>query len=449
MKTIIKIILLVLATSFVNAQSGHIMQGVGAVNMSMGGAATGQPIDINGALLWNPAAISTFNSKIISINAGAFFSSPSLSSFLPEGMLGPGAPAVSGTTEDDKGTSILPSIAMVFGKDESKHTFGVSAFGVSGFGVKFPQEANNPLSASFDPSQPSNPINYPQQAGGFGLLESNYNLLQVSLTYSYELSDKFSIGIQPSFNYSTLKLSPNPLSSPSPTLGYPTSDNASAVGYGAQVGVFYDTKAGLKVGAAYKTPQYFNDFEFENTYLDNTPAPGNSFRMDFPGILSLGTGYSKGVFDIALDYRYVFYENTEGFEEKGWTSTGSVKGFGWNDMSIISFGLQYKGISKLPLRIGYTYNTVPIDEELTFFSAPATAVIKNAFQLGLGYEISDQFTVNGVFHYGTSSGSTEGQLLNPMLVSADNPYGAVPGSSVSYDMTTSMVMLGLNYMFSK
>ena len=39
------------------AQAGHIMQGIGAVNMSMGGAATGQPIDINGALQWNPAGI--------------------------------------------------------------------------------------------------------------------------------------------------------------------------------------------------------------------------------------------------------------------------------------------------------------------------------------------------------------------------------------------------------
>jgi len=28
------------------AQAGHIMQGIGAVNMSMGGAATAQPLDI-------------------------------------------------------------------------------------------------------------------------------------------------------------------------------------------------------------------------------------------------------------------------------------------------------------------------------------------------------------------------------------------------------------------
>jgi len=445
MKNYLVLLCLLLIASLSFAQTGHIMQGVGATNMSMGGAATAQPVDINGALLWNPATISSFQGRIISVNAGAFFSSPELSSSLPAGMLGPGAPAVSGTTQDDRGTSVMPALAMIFAKPDSKHTFGVSAFGISGFGVTFPEEANNPLSDSFDPSKPSNPINYPQQAGGFGLLQSDYMLLQVGFTYSYKISDKVSIGIQPTFNYSSLELIPNPLSSPSMTLGYPTSDKASAVGYGAQAGIFYDSKTGFKLGAAYKSQQYFNNFDFKNTYLDGSAAPGNAFTMNYPAIASIGTGYSKGVIDLALDYRYVLYENTEGFEAKGWTPTGSVQGFGWKNMSIVSAGLQYKGISKLPLRAGYTYSTSPIESELAFFSTPATAVIKNAFQLGLGYQISDRFVINGVYHYGTSSGETRGQLLNPMAVTTDNPYGAIPGSSVSYSMTTSMAMIGINY----
>jgi long-chain fatty acid transport protein len=445
MKNYIIVLCLLLISAFGYAQTGHIMQGVGAANMSMGGAATAQPLDISGSLLWNPAAISAFDKRIISINAGAFFSSPKLSSSLPAGMLGPGAPAVSGTTNDDRGTSVMPAIAMVFGKPESKHTFGVSAFGISGFGVTFPEEVNNPLSDSFDPTKSSNPINYPQQAGGFGLLQSDYMLLQVGFTYSYKLSDKVSIGIQPTFNYSSLELIPNPLSSPSMTLGYPTSNKASAVGYGAQAGIFFDSQTGFKLGAAYKSQQYFNNFEFKNTFLDGSAAPGNNFTMNYPAIASIGTGYSKGVIDLALDYRYVLYSTTDGFEAKGWTPTGSVQGFGWKDMSIISFGLQYKGLNKLPLRAGYTYSTNPIESELAFFSTPATAIIKNAFQLGFGYEISDRLVLNGVYHYGTSSGDTRGQLLNPMAVASGNPYGAIPGTSVSYSMTTSMVMFGINY----
>jgi hypothetical protein len=83
MKKILTLAILGLFPVFVFAQVGHIMQGIGAHNMSMGGAATGQPLDINGALNWNPAGISAFNSKVFSFNAGLFFSAPELSSTVP------------------------------------------------------------------------------------------------------------------------------------------------------------------------------------------------------------------------------------------------------------------------------------------------------------------------------------------------------------------------------
>jgi len=377
MKTNIIKFFLLFFTSAVFSQAGHIMQGVGAVNMSMGGASTAQPLDISGAMQWNPATLSTFDSKIFKLDVGLFFSSPELSSSLPAGMLGAGAPAVSGTTKDDRGMSPMPAIAMVWGKEGSKHTFGASAFGISGFGVTFPEEANNPFSATFNPTVNSNPINYPQAAGGFGHIESDYMLLQVGLSYAYEISDKFSIGIQPNIDYAALELAPNPTANPS-AAGYPTTDKASAIGFGAQFGLFYDSGFGLKLGASYKTAQKFSELEFNNTYLDNSTAK-NKFQMDYPAILSLGFGYSTSDIDLAVDFRRVDYENTEGFAETGWTQTASVKGFGWKNISILSAGLQYKGIDKLPLRFGYTYSSNPIPEEVTFFNIPATAVIKNAY----------------------------------------------------------------------
>lgn len=441
---------IVLFTSAAFSQAGHIMQGVGSVNMSMGGASTAQPIDISGALQWNPATISTFNSKILNFDIGAFFSSPELSSSLPAGMLGTGMPAVSGITKDDRGVSPMPAAAMVWGKEDSKHTFGVSAFGISGFGVTFPEEENNPLAGtSFDPTANSNAINYPQQASGFGLVESDYMLLQVGAAWAYEITSNFSIGIQPTVNYASLELAPNPLSSPSSTLGYPVSNKATAFGYGAQFGLFYNSDGGIKIGASYKTAQKFSDFEFSNTYLDGSEAADVAFNMDYPAILSFGLGYSTDNFDFAVDLRQVDYENTAGFEEKGWNATGSVKGFGWKNVNILSAGIQYKGIEKLPLRVGYTYSSNPIDDELAFFSIPATAIIKNAFQFGFGYHFNDNFTLNGVYHHGASDGKTEGNMLSPYAITASNPYGAIDGTKVGYEMTTDMVMLGISYTFTK
>ena len=464
-------IVLVLFTTATFAQAGHIMQGVGAVNMSMGGAATAMPLDISGAMQWNPATLTGFNGKILDFSIGAFSSSPELSSSLPAGMLGQGAPAVSGITEDDRGISPMPSIGFVWGKEDSKSTFGVSAFGISGFGVTFPQESNLPMDAngnpnpSWDPTN-SNPISYPQNMNGFGHIESDYMLMQVSFSWSYEMVKGFSIGLQPNFNYASLELAPNPLSAPDfpadmggTGKGYPVSDKAAAIGYGGQIGLFYTSEGGFNIGVSYKTAQTFTDFKFSNTYLDGSEAPDVDFQMDYPEIFSLGLGYSTEVIDLAVDYRRVNYSCTEGFEAKGWTiaesgpmqgyPTGAVNGFGWNDVNILSAGVQLNVVNKLPIRLGYTYSSNPIDSELAFFSIPATAVIKNAFQFGLGYDINDKVNINGVYHYGKSDGATSGNMLNPMMISPSNPYGAMPGTSVSYKMDTSMIMLGFSYNFAK
>ena len=86
---------------------------------------------------------------------------------------------------------------------------------------------------------------------------------------------------------------------------------------------------------------------------------------------------------------------------------------------------------------------------MAFFSVPATAIIKNAFQFGFSYEATDNLSLDAVYHYGTSGGSTEGLILSPLAVSPSNPLGALPGTSVSYDMTTSMIMVGISYTFNK
>ncbi len=437
--------MLVIATG-VMAQSGHIMQGVGATNMSMGGAATAQPIDISGAIQWNPAIISAFDQKMIKLDVGLFFSAPEINSTLPENMAWPGSPELTGSTLDERGTSVMPALAMIWGKPESRSTFAASAFGISGFGVTFPEESNHPYNPDFNPQNNSNPILYPQEAGGFGKIKSDYGLFQLSFTWSYQLNEKFSIGVQPNFNLAMLELMPNPTANPSMNAGYPSTNKAAATGYGAQLGIYFDSGKGLKLGASYKTRQVFDDFEFENTYLDNSEGK-SSFSMDYPAIYSAGIGYSIGQFDLAADYRYVDYEGTNGFNNSGWTETASVKGFGWENIYIISAGLQYKGLEKFPLRVGYTYNSNPIPDELAFFNAPATAIIANAFQFGFSYLALGNFKLDAMYHHGASSGTTEGPMYNPMMINSENPLGEIPGSNIGYKMTTDLVTLGITYSF--
>lgn len=434
MKTILSVIGMICVSSLSYSQAAHVLQGASTVNWSMGGAATAQPLDILGAMRWNPATISNFDNTVLRVDFGMFSSSPELFSTVPE-FDGAGIPTgalISGSTKDDRPIVPLPSLGVVFGKEESKHTIGFSAIGISGAGVTFPENL-------------SNPINLPQNLGGIGRIESDYAILQAGASYSYQVSDQFSFGVQPSLNLSTLELIPNPTANPT-AVGYPLSDKAIALAFGTQFGVFYESPTGIKLGASYKTKLNFGAFDLENTYLDESLSE-NSFTIDFPAIISIGVGYTSSMWDLALDYRHVNFEDTEGLASAGWTPSGSVLGFGWSNISIISAGVQLKSIDSIPIRLGYTYSSNPINEEVAFFNSPAVANIKHAFQLGFSYIINEKVSLDAVFHYGTSGEKTSGPIYNPLLVADNPPFGEVPGSMISFDMTTAMGMVGLNYTF--
>ena len=82
---------------------------------------------------------------------------------------------------------------------------------------------------------------------------------------------------------------------------------------------------------------------------------------------------------------------------------------------------------------------------------------------GLSYEANENWRIDAVFHYGDSGDATKGNLLDPTPAidfdadgfpdgpwdATNNPLGAIPGSEVAYDMTTSMIQFGVSYTFSK
>ena len=242
--------------------------------MSMGGASTAQPLDISGALQWNPAAISVFDDKILNFDLGLFFSSPELSS-----SYGP----MSGVTEDDRGVSPMPAFAMVWGKEDSKHTFGVSAFGISGFGVTFPENM-------------SNPINMPQP-NGFGHIESDYMLLQIGLTWAYELSDNFSIGIEPTINYGALEMEPNPLAMP---------DFPVNLGGGGNM-VFGDWE--LKYDNPSSTLLYGQENQDGFLYVKVHKASGGSFNSSYTIDFYTGPSLDTITFNMVLLWRPKTYDS--------------------------------------------------------------------------------------------------------------------------------------------
>ncbi|MBT5120186.1 MAG: hydrocarbon degradation protein, partial [Planctomycetes bacterium] len=124
------------------AQTGHALNGVGAVNQSMAGAGTALPLDPSGAIHWNPASISGLETSEIQFSMEMMRPSLTLASSIYDTTNT--VEMMSGSTDGTEGIFAIPSFGMVY-KTDGPWTFGMGAYGISGFGVNYPGDAMNPI----------------------------------------------------------------------------------------------------------------------------------------------------------------------------------------------------------------------------------------------------------------------------------------------------------------
>ena len=435
-------VLLLLAGSFttVMAQSGHVLNGVGPIDQAMAGAGMAAPQDALVPVHWNPAAIAM--SKESSLDVSLQFLQPtgSIASSVDAGAFGPLGPNANllGSTDSNAGPFPIPSLGYVRVMPDSRLTFGLGAMFVGGFGVDYD-------ASGFAASQP-NPILTPQsgtgQGLGFGAIESSFALLQVNPTVAYKLSDRVSIGLAPTVDYALLKVTPFPAATPVPldpsnpqSAVYPDGPQTGALGFGFQLGVHAQTESGFSAGLSFKSPQWFQDFEFESA--DIVAGSKFAFNLDYPMIVSAGVAYT-GVEKllVAADVRYIDFENTDGFSEVGYNEFGVVQGFGWKSIVVAAVGVQYEVADGFPVRLGYSYNQSPISHENAFFNTPSPAIIEHHLAGGLGVQVTDRVQANVALQYGLEN-SCEGNWVLPASFGGTNPM-----TTVTSDLSTLTFILG-------
>jgi len=260
-------------------QMGHVLQGAGPINRSMEGASTGNPIDPCGALYWNPAGLVNFDKSIVCV-ASEFFKS-----HLRLGSTVPGAGGQWDSEHSHVSLARIPTVGIFLNPEDSDWAFAIGLNSIAGFGV------------NFDAAVPGagNPMLYPQAAGGFGGLQSDYQLAQLFLGAGYEITPKLSIGFGPLLSYARLDVDPFPGAAPTAT-GYPEVERAGSLGFGVNGGILYKINEAWSIGASYRSRVAFKTFDFSASV-----GPDFSFDLDFPSIQSIGLGY-RGIEKWVVNY---------------------------------------------------------------------------------------------------------------------------------------------------
>jgi long-chain fatty acid transport protein len=416
-------------------QAGIIFTGTGAVDRSMGGAATAAPVDATGALYWNPATLSGLPSSSIDFGAELLLPHAQVSSSLPAGALGPGVPPVplSGSNRSDNGVFPLPSMALAYRPDGSIWTFGLGIFPIGGFGVNYPA---NPL----------NPILSPQPPNGLGLgsIYAQLAVLQMAPTISVQLTDRLSVGFGPTIDMGSLSADPAVFASPDDADGdgfatYPSGTHGRvAWGGGFQAGLFWKASDHWQFGASFKSPQWFEDYQFNSA--DELGQPRTlTVHLNMPMISSVGvayTGFERWL--LAADFRYYDYGNTEGFRQSGFDPTGAVQGLGWHSIFAVAVGAQYKLTDTLSARVGYTFNQDPISDTQSSFNVVSPTIVEHAVYCGLSYQVTEALLLSVAYAHGFQN-SISGPLLTPL--------GPVPGSVVANTVSADTFLLGATVRF--
>jgi long-chain fatty acid transport protein len=79
--------------------------------------------------------------------------------------------------------------------------------------------------------------------------------------------------------------------------------------------------------------------------------------------------------------------------------TDNGLGFGWNDVNVYKFGVQWEYDSDLTLRAGYSYATDAFDGSQALFNILAPAVVKHHYTAGLGWKLYNDSQINVAFMY--------------------------------------------------
>ena len=381
---------------------GLIVPGAGAANRAMAGASTAAPLDAAGAGYWNPAAISGLPKNEVYFGAELIYADirTTVEPFPPPGDV-----------FSKTGVAGLPTISMVYHRENSPMTVGLGVYALVGGAVNFPSQQQGPPLSTL--------TNQSSSAAG----------LMISPMLATQLTDRLALGLGPTINVMTLSLDPA-FFAPNGDGSFPSATHGRPFwGGGFQAGLYYELNRCWSCGLSYKSPQWFEEFQWQA--LDENGEPREiALDLTLPWIVSWGVAY-RG-FDrttIAADVRYFDYAGTKTLGE-----SVSAGGTGWESIFSVALGVQRQLNERIKLRAGYLFNENPIPAPLTFFNTELPAIVQHHLSLGFSMKMTRAISTDFTWVHGFEN-------------SIRGPVGELPNATIELSQSLDSWVIGMSVNF--
>jgi long-chain fatty acid transport protein len=413
----------VYAASSAYATDGYFSHGYGLRAKGMGGATTAFPQDaMVGAT--NPAGMVFVGERL---DIGIDWFSPKRDAQ----RTGAGAGSdINGAADSGSNNFFIPEIA--YNKMlNSNLSFGIVIYGNGGMNTDYPTgqitsasgvgTCNNFLTMGGQPTASSHNLLCGTSSLGVDLMQ-----VIIAPTIAYKIAPNHSFGISPLIGYQRFKAEGlqgfaafSRDSSKLTNNGYD-----SATGFGVRVGWMSKLSDMISVGAAYSTKIYMSKFD---KYSGLFAEQGD---FDMPENYNVGIAITPvKAITLAVDYQRINYSGVKSVSNPSTNGGATIantlggdddRGFGWSDVNVWKFGLQYQATDKLTLRVGYNRTDNPISARDVTFNIIAPGVVQNHYTAGLTYQVGKSSELTIAYMHAASNSVTGSSLFNTFGVAAGN-----------------------------
>lgn len=412
-----------MAAGEAGATEGYFQYGYGARQKGLAGAGVADSRDATAVAL-NPAGLVHVDDQF------AF----SLTAFSPQREYeasGMGF-AATGVHGSDRNLFILPNLAYARRLDADT-VVALSIYGNGGINTRYPDSV---FAAGVDRNGDGAPDGFAQSSAVTGV---DLTQLFISPAVAHRWG-RLSLGIAPILAVQLFEAKGlQPFEEFSNDPGKVTNhDHDVSVGGGVRAGLEYAAAPWLRFGIAGNSRIYMSEFE---SYAGLFAEQGD---FDIPASLTAGVAIDvRPDLTVMFDYKRVWYSEIASVGNPSaqlagcpnfWPAPGSGSlfpigldggggdaclggdngaGFGWNDIDIFKFGVEWRYNPKWTFRAGYAYNENPITSKDVTFNIIAPGVVQHHLTGGFKYVWSRELEIEFAAAFVPEASSSGGDPINP------------------------------------
>ena len=402
----------VLAPGIAGATNGYFTHGYGLKSKGRAGVGTAYAEDTFGGAN-NPATM-VFVGNRVDLGLDLFSPRREASRFGSSPFLGP----IDGSADSDSNYFIIPEFGYnrMINPDLS---LGITVYGNGGMNTDYPggQIPAESACAGFNPRP--GPYNL---LCGNGSLGVDYMQLFIAPTAAYKVAPRHSIGISPLIAFHRFAMEGlQAFEGFSTAPGFVTNrGHDTAWGYGVRLGYYGQLSDTVSVGAAYSSKVRMGEFDDYRGLF----AEGGSF--DIHENFNLGVALkATPTVTLGVDYQRINYSGTKTVGNPSnlllQCAAGNTTfclggangaGFGWHDINVWKFGVDYQYNRELTLRGGFSHSDNPIKGQDVTFNILAPGVIRKHLSLGFTYKTQSGGELTVAYTHALSNSVTAPSLLN-------------------------------------